>query len=206
MSVVASLPSPARLPLLTSRLVLRPYEAADEAVFFALLDANRARLEEAFPARLAAVQTQPDAGHLLASFAQDWLTKRMFVLGIWKSIGGEYVGDISLKPTWKREMTAEIGYYLALEAQGQGYAREALAAAVQLGFSSLIQADRLLIRCRVDNPRSCAVAVAAGFRQVTTRPRLWPLRTTEGKAEILYFSLSRAEADLRPALSWPVAE
>lgn len=191
MPAAALPPSSTRLPLLTARLTLRPYAAADEAVFFALLQANRARLEGAFPARLAAVRTLAEAGRMLDSFAQDWRTRRMFVLGIWDTNGGHYLGDISLKPTWKQEVTAEIGYYLALEAQGQGFAREALAAAVQFGFDSPIRADRLIIRCRANNPRSCAVAVAAGFRRDPARPRLWLARVAESKNEILYFSLRR---------------
>lgn len=197
---------PAHLPLVTPRLTLRPYGPADEAAFFAVLHQERARLEAAFPARLAAVQTLADAARMLNSFAQDWQTKRMFVLGIWHTAGEQYVyvGDISLKPTWGKTITAEIGYYLTLEAEGHGYAREATAAAVQLGFSSVINADQLLIRCRADNPRSCAVARAAGFQPVAVRPRLWPLRLaenkTEEKVEILHFSLSRPTRSHAPAL------
>lgn len=192
MYAAAFSPAPAHLPLVTARLTLRPYEATDEAVFFALLQANRARLEVAFPARLGAVQTSADAGRMLESFAQDWHTKHMFVLGIWDTVGGQYLGDISLKPTWKQEVTAEIGYYLALEAEGRGYAREAVAAAVQFGFGPPIMADRLIIRCRANNPRSCAVAVAAGFRREFPRSRLWLTRAAEGKNEILHFSLRRS--------------
>ncbi|WP_133271718.1 GNAT family N-acetyltransferase [Hymenobacter radiodurans] len=185
-------PSPARLPLLTPRLTLRPYVPSDEAAFFAVLEKDRARLQEAFPARLAAVQTPADAGRILESFDLDWHTKRMFVLGIWHTVGGQYLGDISLKPTWARTVTAEIGYYLASEAEGHGYAREALTAAVQLGFSPIINADRLVIRCRVNNPKSCAVAVAAGFRSVPPKPRLWPLQGNEKESQILHFALDRS--------------
>lgn len=179
------------LPLRTPRLTLRPYAPSDEAEFFAVLAQERARLEVAFPARLAAIQTPADAGRILDSFAQDWRTKRMFVLGIWHTAGGHYVGDISLKPTWAQTVTAEIGYYLTQEAEGHGYAREALAAAVELGFSTTINADRLIIRCRADNPRSCAVAVAGGFQPVPSRPRLWTRRNSESKDEILHFALDR---------------
>ncbi|WP_229743025.1 GNAT family N-acetyltransferase [Hymenobacter qilianensis] len=184
-------PFPARLPLLTPRLTLRPYVPSDEAAFFAVLGKDRARLQEAFPARLAAVQTSADAGRILESFDLDWHTKRMFVLGIWRTAGGQYLGDISLKPTWARTVTAEIGYYLASEAEGYGYAREALTAAVQLGFSPIINADRLVIRCRVDNPRSCAVAVANGFQLVPPQPRLWSPRKLEKESDILHFALNR---------------
>ena len=186
--------SPVHLPLFTPRLTLRPYAPSDDVAFFAVIENERERLQEAFPARLAAVQTPADAGRMLESFDQDWHTKRMFVLGIWHTAGGHYLGDISLKPNWAQTVTAEIGYYLALEAEGHGYAREALVAAVQLGFSPIINADRLVIRCRVDNPRSCAVALAGGFQLVPPRSRLWPSRGNEKESDILHFALDRPQS------------
>lgn len=187
----APLVTPSAAPIHTPRLLLRPYEPADEATFFALLDANRPRLSPAFPARVASVQTPFDAQRVLATFRQDWRTNRLYVLGIWHRETRQYLGDISLKPTWAASITAEIGYYLAPEAEGQGYAREALAAAVVFGFHSALQAHRLDIRCRADNPRSCAVAEHVGFRRLPVRPRLWPLRGA-GAAEILHYALYRA--------------
>ncbi|SHK34502.1 GNAT family N-acetyltransferase [Hymenobacter psychrotolerans] len=176
-------------PLLTERLTLRPYQATDEAAFFALLDQNRRRLQQAFPSRVAAVQTPPDAGRVLAQFAQDWRTGRLYVFGIWHTATGSYLGDISLRPSWQKPISAEIGYYLGAEAEGRGYAREALAAAVQFGFGQHVQAASLTLRCRRDNPRSMAVAEHAGFQPLTTRRRLWALRT--GDHDIVQFRLER---------------
>jgi RimJ/RimL family protein N-acetyltransferase len=181
---------PSLAPIHTSRLILRPYEATDEAAFFGALDASRQRLKLAFPTRVATVQTPADAGRVLASFHQDWRTGRLYVLGIWLRATNCYLGDISLKPTWNAAVTAEIGYYLAAEAEGYGYAREALAAAAGFGFHSTLAATRLDIRCRADNPRSCAVAEHVGFRQLPVRPRLWPLRSAK-PAEILHYALYR---------------
>ncbi|GAA3922255.1 GNAT family N-acetyltransferase [Hymenobacter algoricola] len=188
MTTTASSPSPT--PIHTARLLLRPYEPADEPAFFALIDANRPRLATAFPARVAAVQTPADARRVLSVFGHDWRINRLYVLGIWHRETGAYLGDISLKPTWAATVTAEIGYYLAPEAEGQGFAREALTAATGFGFYSSVQAHRLDIRCRADNPRSCAVAGHAGFQPLPVRPRLWPLRGT-GSAEILHYALYR---------------
>jgi len=189
----APLVTPASAPIHTPRLLLRPYAPSDEAAFFALIDADRPRLSPAFPARVASVQTLLDAQRVLATFRQDWRTNRLYVFGIWHRETGRYLGDISLKPAWVATVTAEIGYYLAPEAEGQGYAREALAAAVAFGFHSALQAHRLDIRCRVDNPRSYAVAEHVGFRKLPVRPRLWPLRGA-GAAEILHYALYRVAA------------
>ncbi|MBC6990784.1 GNAT family N-acetyltransferase [Hymenobacter sp. BT491] len=189
-SVVSPPPVPSLSPIRTSRLTIRPYSALDEAVFFALLDRNRGRLHRAFPSRVAAVKAVTDAQRVLRIFAHDWQAGRLYAFGIWNAATAQYVGDISLKPNWARPVTAEIGYYLDADAEGNGYAREALEAAVHFGFTSTISAERLTIRCYADNPRSFAVALHAGFKQLAVRPRLWPLRS-DAKPEILHFSLHK---------------
>ncbi|MCB2407169.1 GNAT family N-acetyltransferase [Hymenobacter lucidus] len=190
---IAELPQvPSQQPLLTSRLTLKSYAPdTDAAAFFTVLDQNRERLLAAFPSRVAAVGTLEDATQVLAGYSQDWHTRRLFVFGIWHTLSGEYLGDISLKPSWGRIVTAEIGYYLAEAAEGQGYAQEALAAAILFGFDAPISAARLDIRCYATNPRSCAVAERAGFRRLPVRPRLWPLRSSQ--PEIYYYTLLRPE-------------
>lgn len=167
-------PSLTRVPCLSARLTLRPYQPTDVELFFCLLDANRPRLQPAFPARLAAVQTRADAAQVLYQFDQDWETGHLYVFGIWHTTTGRYLGDISLRPSWRSPVTGEIGYYLSAEAEGHGYAREALAAMVEFGFTTL-RAAHLLIRCRDDNPRSCAVAEAVGFHPVPPQPHRWAL-------------------------------
>lgn len=179
--------APPTAPVFTARLTLRPYQPADKDVFFALIEHNRQRLESAFPARVAAVQNHPDAGRVLAQFAQDWRTGRLYVFGIWHTATGAYLGDISLRPSWGTSVSAEIGYYLAADAEGHGYAREALAAATRFGFGEHLQAASLTLRCRRNNPRSMAVAEHVGFRPVVARRRLWALRT--GDNDIVHFRI-----------------
>jgi len=155
------------LPLLvleTARLRLRPYEAGDAAVFFAVLDQSRPRLRLSFPDRLRAVPTLAAATEQLALFATDWRTGRFYVFGIWHRDSQTYLGDICIMP--QRGEQAEIGYYLSESAEGQGYAREALGAIVQFGLEQ-VRAERLLIRCFADNKRAQQVAKAHGFQLLT---------------------------------------
>lgn len=170
--------------ILSSRLLLRPYAPADAPAFFALLDQNRARLEASFPDRLAAVPTPAEAPAALEAFARDWHTGRFYVLGIWHRSTGRYLGDICLMP--QRNSQVEIGYYLAQEAEGQGYAREALAAVCPFGFEHL-QARRLLIRCFAGNARAQAVALAVGFRPETPPGRFAWLRDKVAAGSIRHF-------------------
>ena len=155
------------LVLETARLRLRPYEAGDAAAFFTVLDQSRARLQVSFPDRLRAVPTLAEAPAQLITFAQDWRTGRFYVFGIWHRESQAYLGDICLMP--QRDGQAEIGYYLAQEAEGQGYAREALGAVMEFGFEQ-VRAERLLIRCFADNMRAQQVAQALGFRLESQEP------------------------------------
>lgn len=164
MPAVLPFTTPPRLTLATTRLQLRPYEAADAGAFFTVLDQSRARLQLSFPDRLRAVPTLAAASGQLALFAHDWRIGRFYVFGIWHCESQAYLGDICLMP--QRGGQAEIGYYLAESAEGQGYAREALGAIVQFGFER-VQAERLLIRCFADNVRAQQVAQAHGFRLLT---------------------------------------
>lgn len=189
MYAVPPLPAPAGTPILSARLLLRPYLPSDSEAFFGLIEANRARLRPSFPAREATVSTVEAGARVLTQFRHDWAAGRLYVFGIWQQHTHQYLGDISLKPNWTPPLTLEIGYYLAAEAEGHGYAREALTAVLEFGFG-VLGAERLLIRCQVGNPRSCAVAEAVGFRPLPPRPRPWPLRVF-GTSDILYYSLRR---------------
>jgi len=160
------MPAPST-PILTERLLLRPYEAADALVFFTVLDEGRGRLLASFPDRLLAVATLADAQRQLAAFASDWRTGRFYVFGIWQRATGTYLGDICIMP--QQASQAEIGYYLAATAEGQGYAREALGAIVAFG-REVVGAQRLLIRCFADNARGQAVARALGFAPEVAPP------------------------------------
>lgn len=189
-------PTPGLNPLVleTARLRLRPYEAADATAFFEVLDQSRERLQLSFPDRLRAVPTLAEAPAQLTAFAQDWRTGRFYVFGIWHLESRAYLGDICLMP--QRDGQAEIGYYLALAAEGQGYAREALGAIVRFGVEQ-VQVARLLIRCFADNVRAQQVAQAQGFQ----------LQTQESGPDVLsWFRFGFRDQRKRPAILYFIRE
>jgi RimJ/RimL family protein N-acetyltransferase len=180
-----------RTPLLTPRLLLRPYEAADAGAFYALLHANRDLFRESFPDRTRTVSSPADVPAALQAFADDWHTGRFYVLGIWHRHTTEYLGDICLMPN--APGTAEIGYYLGAQAQGHGYAREALAAVVSFGFEQ-VGVQKLLIRCYADNLPGQKVALAAGFVAEQPPRRLPWFRASDAVGNIRRFVLLRDAA------------
>jgi RimJ/RimL family protein N-acetyltransferase len=182
-----------RTPLFTTRLCLRPYEAADAEAFFALLHADRPRFQPSFPDRLQAVRSVADAHVALRAFADDWRTGRFYVFGIWHRAADTYLGDICIMPQQKGQ--AEIGYYLAAAAEGQGYAREALAAIINFGFG-MLASQRLLVRCFLSNERGQAVARAVGFQPEPPPKRpLW-FRNSDAMSRICRLWLTRSAESL----------
>ncbi len=182
-----------RTPVLTSRLLLRPYEPADAPAFFDLLHRHCAVFAASFPDRVAAVRSLADAEGQLRHFAHDWRTGRFYVWGLWHLETANYLGDICLMPQGEKQ--AEIGYYVSPEAQGRGYAREALAAICQFGFD-VLKAKQLLVRCFADNAAGQAVALAVGFRPEEASGRFAWLRDAVGGNGIRRFVRS---AGVQPA-------
>ena len=147
--------------LTTSRLLLRPWRESDFAPF-AAMNAD-ARVMEHFPSVLTREESDAVARRITARFeAQGW--------GLWavEEIGGEpFVGFTGLAlPTFEAHFTpcTEIGWRLARDAWGKGYATEAARAALAFGFGELGLAE-IVSFTAVGNKRSRAVMERLGMQQ-----------------------------------------
>jgi RimJ/RimL family protein N-acetyltransferase len=118
----------------TSRLCLRPWEAEDLPAF-AALNAD-SRVAEFLPHVLSRVESDALAARIRAHFDRHGF-------GLWavEVRGGAcFAGFVGLSvPSFTAHFTpcVEIGWRLAFEHWGRGYATEAAAAAVQYGFTEL---------------------------------------------------------------------
>lgn len=72
------------------------------------------------------------------------------------------VGSVSLHEIVPDQADAEIGYWIAPWARRKGHATRAVMAASRFAFTEL-GLHRLYLYHAVDNPASCAVALASGF-------------------------------------------
>ncbi len=75
---------------------------------------------------------------------------------------GRLVGSVSVHKIDPEQADAEVGYWVAPWARGQGYATRSVVAASRFAFAQL-GLHRLYLFHAVDNRDSCAVARAAGF-------------------------------------------
>jgi RimJ/RimL family protein N-acetyltransferase len=143
------------LVLTTQRLILRPWRRDDVPrlveimagdtmhEFLALPQPYTAAAAEQFVAEIAAQPLDAGTGFSCA------LTERA---------GGGVVGSALLRLGTE----PEIGYWVAPDSQGHGYATEATAALAAWAFEHGV--TRVALLCEVRNVASAAVALAAGFR------------------------------------------
>lgn len=143
---------------ITNQLLLRPLEEADAPELFAVVDHNRTHLSEFLPWVAENVQ-ESDSLDFIRAVAAERRAGRAAPFGIF--LNGKLVGHIGLKDIVAGHK-AEIGYWLAEDAGGQGIMMQAAQAVINYGFKEL-KLVRLLIRFRSTNPRSAAIAKRLGF-------------------------------------------
>jgi [ribosomal protein S5]-alanine N-acetyltransferase len=88
---------------------------------------------------------------------------------------GPLIGSVGLRDIDAEHLQAELGFWIGREWWGQGYAREAGAAAIRYGFDSL-GLNRICAHHMVRNPAAGKVLQALGMRQEGTlrqRVRKW---------------------------------
>ncbi|MBD3916416.1 GNAT family N-acetyltransferase [Nocardioides hwasunensis] len=153
-------PVPPIWPLTTERLVLRPFESedgeafveawADEAWTSMLLTRpmNRAEVVEMMRRR-----TTPGSGE---------------VVGLAVVHDGEVVGDVMLHLQGTGLSEAEIGWTMLPQHGGRGYATEAAAALIRLGFEHY-GLRRVVANLDARNERSAALCERLGMRREVHR-------------------------------------
>jgi len=150
----------------TPRLLLRCFSPADAPALKQAVDENlahlRAWMEWAMrePTPLEGVEAR------LAGYARDFAEDADWVYAIFDAGGTRLLGAVGVHVR-PGPGEREIGYWLRAECAGQGYMREAVAAATRAAFERH-GARRVLVRCDPRNVRSAAVARHVGYRHETT--------------------------------------
>jgi RimJ/RimL family protein N-acetyltransferase len=151
--------------LATPRLVLRAFRDDDLALLRAMEEDPRvlAYLDrDPEPAAATRARLERIVAAARAGDAIEWVIAR----------DGERIGKCGLWRWVKEHDLAEIGFALLPSAWGQGYATEAVAAAVRFGFERL---GLHRVEANVDprNARSLAVLERLGFRREGVQRESW---------------------------------
>jgi RimJ/RimL family protein N-acetyltransferase len=147
-------------PIQTKRLLLRPLQADDAGAMFAYRcrdDVCRYLLHP--PQTLEQVATR-------AANSRSELTDegQVLSLAVVERDGGAFVGDIVLMYHSREQRSGELGYVLNPEHAGKGYATEAGAALLRLGFDEL-GLHRMTGRLHASNTASARVLEKLGMRR-----------------------------------------
>ena len=162
----------------TQRLFLRRFRRSDAAELLEVIGRSRAHLRSSLP-WLAAIEDEAGVARLVEGFDLALAQRDERHHAIFEREGGALVGGVSLQGN-------SIGYWLDVAQLGRGYATEAAAAVVRLGFAGLGR-DRLeILVAPPDNPASAAVADRLGFE-----------RSGAGR-----WTLARADFEARAGAPW----
>ena len=145
------------------RLILRPYQTGDGAMYYAVGQKNRQHLQryEADNVILT-VKNEQEAEALVQELAADWAARKCFFLGAWDKLSGEFVAQVYIGVVNWDTPEFEIGFFVDQDHEGQGYVTESVRAALDFVFEHL-QAQRVSLRCNATNLRSQRVAERCGF-------------------------------------------
>lgn len=149
-------------PIRTERLLLRPFESED-------LDARHAyeshpdvaRFLYWWPRTLAECAEKLKASLDMTTIEQEGDSLKIAVA---LADSGTLIGDVNLEWQSRDHSTAEIGYIFHPDHHGHGYAGEAAAELLRLGFDEL-GVRRIIGRCEARNVASARVLSKVGMRQ-----------------------------------------
>jgi [ribosomal protein S5]-alanine N-acetyltransferase len=157
--------------LRTERLVLREFTAADWPATYAYeSDPRYLRFYEREEV------TEKQAQALVYAFIlwQGEQPRARVQLAITLAHTGELIGNVGLRREAAGDPLADMGFELAPDHWGRGYASEAARALVDWGFGAWGGLERIHAHCVADNAASAAVLRKAGLRQeATLRHHMW---------------------------------
>ncbi|MFD3481795.1 GNAT family N-acetyltransferase [Streptomyces sp. NPDC058665] len=109
-----------------------------------------------------------DAVRWLELQREGWRSGERLSFAVWE--GGRIVGHVVVKCPAGQSDCAEVGYWTAAEARGQGIASRALETLSGWAFGTLAGVTRLELLHQVDNLASCRVAEKTGYVYRQTLP------------------------------------
>ena len=142
----------------TERMLLRGYQPGDGAWYYAMSLKNREHLQwyewDNVAANLASAE---EAETLVRDLAAGWQAQKYFFIAAFAKTSGEFVAQIYIGPVDWKLPEFEIGYFVEVDHEGQGFVTEAVKAVLGILFSQM-HAHRVRLTCDQTNTRSFRVA------------------------------------------------
>ena len=149
---------------------LRLLEEKDAAEMFALIEQNRAHLRHWLPWLDMTISMQDEINFIHHS-EQQYIRSQGLTCAIIHH--GSIAGSIGYNSIdWQNRKT-EIGYWLGAAFEGKGLMTQACEELIQFAFS-VLELNKVEIRCATGNNRSCAIPQRLGFtREGIIRQAEW---------------------------------
>ena len=147
------------------RVMLRPPDRGDWAIWSELRSASRAFLQPWEPAWSDDAVGKAAFRRRLARYALDWRDDEGYAFFVFDSHGDELVGGISLSNVRRGVAeSASLGYWIGERFARQGYMTEALR--LMLGFAfDRLRLHRVEAACLPSNAPSRGLLIKSGFRE-----------------------------------------
>lgn len=149
-------------PVVTERLQLRPLVPGDVDALLAYRGQEEVCRYLPFPPMTRAVLEERLAGDYARTALID--EGQRLTLGVVETATGRLVGDVVLMFHSREHRGGELGYVFHPDVRGRGYAAEACAAVLRLGFEDL-GLHRVVARLDARNTASARLAARLGLRQ-----------------------------------------
>ena len=176
--------------VVTDRLVIRCYEPADAPLLKEAVDASIDDLRPWLPWAREEPQSLEAKVELLRRFRGKFDLDQDHVMGIFSRDESALIGGTGLHPCAGPDAT-EIGYWIASDHAGRGYATEATAALTRVAFS-LIGAQRVEIHVDRENSRSITIPRRLGFVEEAVLRRQSP-RSDGTLGDLVIFTMFRED-------------
>jgi RimJ/RimL family protein N-acetyltransferase len=180
----------------TARLVLRCWEPEDAPLLKDAVDRSLEHLRPWMPWTPDEPEPLDAVYERLRLFRAQYDRDENLVMGILEPAEERVLGGTGLHPSDGDE-SREIGYWIAADVIGNGYATELGAVLTRVAFATL-GVDRVIIRVDPANERSNRVPEKLGFTKEATLHRRLPEKQGAGLRDVNVWTMFRSELSGSP--------
>jgi RimJ/RimL family protein N-acetyltransferase len=182
----------------TERLVLRCYDPEDAPLLKDAVDRSLDHLRPWMPWTPDEPEPLDAVYERLREFRAQYDRDENWIMGVFSPDDSRCLGGTGLHPSKEGEEGREIGYWIAADAVGHGYATELTAALTRVGVE-LLGLDRIVIRVDPSNERSDRVPAKLGFTNEATLRRRLPEKQGSDLRDTNIWTMFREELPGSPA-------
>ena len=188
----------------TERLVLRCWNPVDAPLLKDAVDRSLEHLRPWMPWTPDESEPVADVVERLRAFRADYDRDQNWIMGVFSPDEAGVLGGTGLHPSREGDEGREIGYWIAADAVGRGYATELTAVLTRVGFE-LLGLERIVIRVDPANDRSNRVPPKVGYTQEALLRRRLPQKRGSGLRDMNIWTMFRDELAASPAMAYAYA-